>query len=100
MLICIAIYINKFKAQTLTGNPIGNYRCQLFSPLDRKQVAWLMLCLFTENPLGIYSKQKQTTSTLNIVIQNLSNSLKDIIADTGGLGNIQINDCNQDLNIT
>ena len=42
---------NKFKAQTLTGNPTGNYRCQLFASR-----ALNMSCYFSQSARSIESR--------------------------------------------
>ena len=42
---------NKFKAQTLTGNPTGNYRCQLFA-----SHALNMSCYFSQSARSIESR--------------------------------------------
>ena len=49
---------NKFKAQTLTGNPTGNYRCQLFASR-----ALNMSCYFSQSARSIESRCVVTKRT-------------------------------------
>ena len=65
---------NKFKAQTLTGNPTGNYRCQLFASR-----ALNMSCYFSQSARSIESRC--VVNVLYGCIEHMSSSWLQLYSD-------------------